>query len=42
MMYPLAVLVSGISLLIWPFRVTWRLLTGICGYRKANCGIFRA
>jgi len=32
----LAVLVSGISLLIWPFRVTWRLLTGIRGYRKAK------
>jgi predicted AlkP superfamily phosphohydrolase/phosphomutase len=32
----IAVFLSGISLLIWPFRVTWRFLIGIRGRRKAK------
>ena len=32
----IAVLLSGISLLIWPFRVIWRQVAGIRSQRKAK------
>ena len=32
----IAILLSGVSLLIWPFRAAWRMLTGLRGRRQAR------